>query len=155
MTGRKADWVNVRYEDVSLSKNEKKHGVTVFFMTSPQDVPEMWRHGIQETPSKGHEAVFEFRYLASKEPSKFIEKDGVKLEVGKNSKRVYRIVIPLPLGVKNGDKIEVKIELAIEEIGVLERQGALRPANADVIQGMLRQPNLDIAQSAQPLDCNL
>lgn len=146
MTDSKTDWVNVRYEDVSLSKNEKKHGVTICFMTSPQDVPEMWRHGIQKTSSNEHEAVFEFNYLASKEPSRFIVKDGIKLEIGKNSKRVYRIVIPLPSGVKNGDKVEVKIELAIKGIGALEREGALRPANADVIQGMLRQPNLDMAQ---------
>ncbi|MBX6966023.1 hypothetical protein [Alcaligenes faecalis] len=139
-----ADWINVRYEDVNQSTAPKKGGVTVRFMTSPLDVPDMWRHSIQKT-SEGGEFVFEFKYLATKEPLRSFEKDGVRLEIGKNSKRVYRIAIPLPSHDVAGERVEFKIELASEELQALDREVDLRPTHWDVIKGMLERPNLQMA----------
>lgn len=146
MTDRKSDWINVCYEDVSQSKSEKKSGVTIRFMTAPQDIPEVWRHSIHETPDQGYEAVFEFRYLATKEPSRVLETDGIRLEVGKNSSRIYKIIVPLNELTK-GDvtETEIKIAAVIEGIENLEVKKKLRPAHADVIQAMLRQPGLSMA----------
>lgn len=144
MTNKQVDWINVRYSDVSQSENSKKHGLTIRFMTAPQDVPDMWRHEIQTTSEGWQEAVFEFKYLASKEPSRWLNKDGISIEVGKNSRRVYSIRYLLPLLDLEStiEEIEIKIEMAIEK---LEQQGELRPAHADVIQAMLRKPERQIA----------
>lgn len=145
MRNSKDEWINVRYEDASRSKSRKKGGVTVRFMTSPLDVPDMWRHGIQTASSGDPELIFEFKYLATKEPIRTVLKDGVMLEVGKNSKRVYRIVIPLPKPHEQDENIEVKVELAIEEIEGLDRPEDLRQTHWDVIKGMIKQPNLQMA----------
>lgn len=142
MTDNKYDWINVHYEDVKQSKNHKKSGVTIRFMISPLDIPEMWRHSINETFNDEHEAIFEFKYLASKEPSRTLKVDGIKLEVGKNSHRVYRIIIPL---TSDTDELEVKIEAAIKGIETLEEDKKLRATHASVIQDMLRQPGLHMA----------
>lgn len=143
MTNSAADWVSVHYEDVRQSKSQKKKGVTVRFMASPLDVPDMWRHDVHDTDGGGVELVCEFKYLATKEPTKAFEKDGVKLSVGKNSRRVYRIAIPLPSAPKDGDEFELKIELAVKEkIQSLRDEADLRPSHWDIIKGMLQQPNL-------------
>lgn len=143
MTSSPADWVNVHYADVRQSKESKKHGVTVRFMASPLDVPDMWRHSVHNTEDGGAEMVCEFKYLATKEPTKDFKKDGVKLSVGKNSRRVYRIAIPLPSTPQDGDEFELKIELAVQEkIQSLSDQADLRTSHWDVIKGMLQQPKL-------------
>lgn len=145
MTDRIDDWVNVHYEDFSQSKDEKKQGVIIRFMASPLDVPDMWRHGIVETSNGDHVAIFEFKYLAFKESARVLEKEGIRLEIGKNSRRVYRISIPLPAVTHGVNEVQVKLELAIEEIDAWEKQGALRPSHADIIQDMLRRPNIQMA----------
>jgi len=146
MTNSPADWVSVHYEDVrqsGSSQKKKNNGVTVRFMASPLDVPDMWRHDLRETDDGGVELLCEFKYLATKEPTRDFEKDGVKLSVGKNSRRVYRIAIPLPQTPQKGDMFELKVELAVEEkIRSLNDEKDLRPSHWEIIKGMLRRPNL-------------
>lgn len=142
MKNRNVDWVRVRYEDVSQSKAPRKKGVSVHFMVSPLDVPDMWRHSVRETADGGQEFVCEFKYLATKEAVRSFEKDGVSLSVGKNSRRVYRIAVPLPSAPQDGDELELKIELAIEEIQSLKNEVDYRTTHWNVIKGMLQQPNL-------------
>lgn len=146
MTSSAADWVSVHYEDIRQSKTSSKKGVTVRFMASPWDVPDMWRHGVQTTDAGEHALVCEFKYLATKEPTKAFELDGVRLSVGKNSRRVYQIAIPLPSSPQRGGEIELKIELAIEEIQSLKSKADLRPTHWDIIKGMLQRPILQALQ---------
>lgn len=134
MNDKKADWIHVHYEDIEQSESPKKRGVAVRFMVSPLDVPDMMRQSVQDLPCGRQEFVMEFKYLAAKEALRHFEQDGIKIEVGKNSKRVYRMSIPLPVPSQNGGKIELKIEHVIHE---WEQQGALRRAHAGVIQGVL------------------
>ncbi|MCX5590895.1 hypothetical protein [Alcaligenes endophyticus] len=145
MKSSNTDWVNVRYEEANRSTAQKNAGVTVRFMTSPLDVPDMWRHVVQPTSSGGAEFIFEFKYLAAKEPLRSFVKDGVKLEVGKNSKRVYRIVIPITEAPEPGKSVEFKIQLVVDEFRDLDKQADLRPTHWGVIKGMLEKPNLQMA----------
>ncbi|MGE4125350.1 MAG: hypothetical protein AB7E59_08830 [Pusillimonas sp.] len=150
MTNSTADWVSVHYEDILHSEKQRKKGLTVRFMASPLDVPDMWRHGVRSTDDGGRELICDFKYLATKEPTKAFEKDGVKLSVGKNSRRVYQIAIPLPRHPQDGDEFELKIELAIQEkIQSLKDEAHLRPTHWDIIKGMLQRPNITGA-SHQP-----
>lgn len=139
MTNSSADWISVRYSDVRQSKDGQHQGVTIRLMTTPQDVPEMWRHGVVTKPDGSKEVVFEFKYLASPEPARTFSTNGVRFVVAKNSRRVYSMSFPLPsTGIESGDtkNIEVQIEMAIEQ---LEQEGRLRESHAGVIQAMLRK----------------
>lgn len=139
MIDQRNNWIHVHYEDIEQSKSPKKRGVSVRFMVSPLDVPDMWRQSIQNLPNGDQELVIEFKYLAAKESLRHFEQDKIKIAVGKNSKRVYRIAVFLPTSSQDGEKIELKIEHVIHE---WEQKGTLRQSHANVIQGMLKHQGL-------------
>lgn len=66
MTNQELNWINVRYSDVSKTESNKKQGLTIRFMTTPQDVPTSWRHTIRETSSGRKEAFLSFVILHQK-----------------------------------------------------------------------------------------
>lgn len=140
MRAKKIDWSGFRYNPSIETTVPQKCGVTVRFMVSPLDIPEMWRYRI-ETDDRREKLIVEFKYLTASEPKRSFMKDDVKIEIGKNSKRIYSIVIPLPPSNASQENSEIKltIEMAIDEIEAWEHEGVLRPAHADVIQNMLRQ----------------
>lgn len=141
MRAKNIDWVGVHYEPSIEPMNPQKRDVTVRFMVSPLDIPEMWRYGIKKTNESRQELVVEFKYLTASESRRSFMKEDVKIEIGKNSKRIYAIVVPLPK-FESGQvesEIELIVEMAIDEIQAWEDEGTLRRAHADVIQDMLRQ----------------
>lgn len=141
MRAKNIDWVGVHYEPSVEPMNPQKRGVTVRFMVSPLDVPEMWRFGVKETNEGRQELVVEFKYLTAPESRRSFMKEDIKIEIGKNSKRIYAIVVPLPKSESGQmeSEMELIVEMAIDEIQAWEDEGTLRRAHADVIQDMLRQ----------------
>lgn len=132
MTLKTNEWIDVQYEDVASIPEVKHRGLTIRFMTSPLDVPDMWRCRIDNG-----RMLFEFRYLTTVESTRALEEGGVSFEVSKNSHRIYTIAIPLP--VHDGHQLDVKIEMAISKMEALENAGAIKQSNADVIQNMLHK----------------
>lgn len=126
------EWIDVQYEDVVDIPSVKKRGLTIRFMTSPLDVPDMWRCQVVDD-----RMIFEFKYLSSVESSRSVSSDGIDFEVSKNSRRVYKIAVPLPQA--DGHELEIKVEMAIERMEALEHAGEIKPTNADVIQNMLHR----------------
>lgn len=147
MTDRGSGWIHVRYSKVSESQDEKKHGVTIRVMTSPLDVPDMWRHEIRQNAHGKYEVVFEFRYLSSPESLRTLEEGGIRLEIGKNSKRIYLMVIPMLANADTGDEVQINLDIhkVEEKIEAWEKDKDLRPAHANVIQNFLKQNDLQLA----------
>ena len=122
------DWVTVSQHDLNEVESKEQRGIKLEFMFSPSDLPVAWRIG----PAKGDTHVVEFKYLTDSEPKKVEHKaDGVSLELGKNSKRIYKIFLDFSEITGAG---ELVVNFAAETIH--QAQG-LNQNNSEIIQRFL------------------
>lgn len=89
-TPKLEEWISVSQQDLKEVESSKQRGITLQFMISPADMPTAFR----VIQLKDSEFVVEFKYLAGSE-AKTLEsrEDGVLLEIGRNSKRIYKIYL--------------------------------------------------------------
>jgi hypothetical protein len=122
------EWISVSQHELNEVESKEQRGIKLQFMLSPADLPTAWRgYHLADTT-----VVVEFKYLSSHE-SKLIERqgEGVSLEVGKNSKRIYRIILDVT-------KIPSSEAIMISRAAVaLEQSHGLNKNNSEVIQKFL------------------
>lgn len=83
-------WIETDTVSISDKRNANKPKRQVHFMISPYDVPNAVR-AIVDVINKF--LVFEFRYIPINEERVTRIDDDVKFEVGKNTKRIYKIFL--------------------------------------------------------------
>lgn len=110
------DWLEVDTARFRQDRTEEiRQGVQVKMAVSPYDVPQGVRGYTDKTTSN---FVIEFKYLVEDEPhvQTAHENPHVRVEIGKNSKRIYRIML---------DVVALKcdlVRLAVDAIEELPRE---------------------------------
>ncbi|RMU26760.1 hypothetical protein ALP31_103362 [Pseudomonas amygdali pv. morsprunorum] len=118
------EWISVSQHELNEVESKEQRGIKLQFMLSPADLPTAWRgYNLNETT-----VVVEFKYLSSNE-SRLIESpsDVVSIEVGKNSKRIYRIMLDV---LRNPPSGAIMISRATD---ALEHSHGLNKSNSEVI----------------------
>lgn len=131
------DWSNVAVEKINKPEAKDQQGVKIKFMLSPSDIPNAYR-----TYDKDGMLYIEFKYLTSPEAHKKIsQQDGVDIYVGKNSRRVYRIVVDSKMFADSEGNVEVEIGFVIsadKALKEMKRSGSLSSGNVDAIRRFLQ-----------------
>lgn len=122
------EWISVSQHELNEVESKEQRGIKLQFMLSPADLPTAWRSYNQNETT----VVVEFKYLSSNE-SKLIESpaEGVSIEVGKNSKRIYRIMLDV-LRIPSSGAIMIS-----RAADALEHSHGLNKSNSEVIQRFL------------------
>lgn len=89
-----SEWITVDVNDVNKEVTKNLNGVEVRMRFSPYDVPRRFR-GYRETNSNFY--VVEFEYLTPEDTRTEIPcpSSPVQLEIGKNSQRIYKVVLDM------------------------------------------------------------
>jgi hypothetical protein len=88
------EWVTVSQQLINKPESKNVRGVKIQFMLPPSDVPSATRAWIDESGGPRGVINIEFKYLASPEPQKTLaENDGLRFVVGKNSGRIYQMIL--------------------------------------------------------------
>ena len=128
MNASSEEWISVSQHELNEVESKQQRGINLQFMLSPADLPTAWRgYHLNSTT-----VAVEFKYLSSSEP-KIVESqgDGVSIEVGKNSKRIYRIILDIMKIPASGAIMVSRAAVAVEQ-----SQG-LNKGNSEVIQKFL------------------
>ena len=130
-------WTEVDYSDINglkIEKNYSNDNVKLSLMLSPMDVPIAWRH--LEEDGK---VILEFKYVSNGESVLSKDVGNISFELGKNSRRIYRIIVDLAgfmaSGVQKG-RIEFELKLA-EATTELKEAGVVKKPNAKAIMNMI------------------
>lgn len=126
------EWISVSQHELNEIESKEQRGIKLQFMLSPADLPTAWRgYHINSTT-----LVVEFKYLSSNE-AKVIQSqdDGVSIEAGKNSKRIYRIILDL---LKIPSSGAIRVSKAANALG---HSRGLNKTNSEVIQKFLTSKN--------------
>lgn len=122
------EWVSVSQSDLNEVESKEQRGIKLEFMFSPADLPTAWR----VVPEKGLTYVVEFKYLSDSEPKRLeLQERGIVFEVGKNSKRIYKIRLDFSELKSPG---ELVIKYAADTIN---HAHGLNKNNSEVIQRFL------------------
>lgn len=122
------EWILVSQQELNEVESKEQRGIKLQFMLSPADLPTAWRgyHSNSTT------VVVEFKYLSSSEAKATHDQgDGVSIEVGKNSKRIYRIILDV-MKIPSSGAIMVS-----KAAGAIEHSQGLNKSNSEVIQKFL------------------
>lgn len=104
-------WLTVHQSDINKPKTKTQDGIKIQFMLSPSDIPTAWREYRDKSNGTHGFHVIEFKYLASAEPTQIIaHSNEVQMEIGKSSKRVYKIKINLDEVLKKINSHEIESE---------------------------------------------
>lgn len=137
------EWISVSQHELTEVDSKEQRGLTLQFMVSPADLPTAWR----VTHLKGDTVEVEFKYLGSSEP-KHTEHcpNNIALEVGKNSKRIYKIRLDLLCVPSSG---ALMISRAAD---VLEHGSRLNKSNSEAIHRFLtsKASNPEILERMTP-----
>ncbi|WP_191830514.1 hypothetical protein [Pseudomonas fluorescens] len=123
------EWISVSQHDLNeVESKQQRGGLKLQFMVAPSDLPSAWRV-IHE---KSNTVEVEFKYLGGSEP-KLLEHcaNNITLEVGKHSKRIYKITL-------NTRSVPASGELMISRAAdVVEHGPGLNKSNSEVIHRLL------------------
>lgn len=122
------EWISVSQHELNEVESKEQRGIKLQFMLSPADLPTAWR-GYHLNPTT---IAVEFKYLSGNE-AKLIQDqgDGVSIEIGKNSKRIYKIILDV---IKMTSSGAIMVSKAA---GALEHSQGLNKNNSEVIQKFL------------------
>lgn len=142
---RKSEWVMIPSKDINKPERIYKDGAGFQFMISPSDIPVAYRM-VMESGAKPVQYVIEFKYLSGPEERKTVaHKDGVTLEVGKLSQKIYKVMIDLAVAAKAEGRTSYKLEFVVpvleHSVEAFEHEGALRTGNADAVKRVIKIGN--------------
>lgn len=132
-------WESVPVKDLNKPVTKDQNGVKIQFMLSPSDVPAAWRARKVEKENSGHQYEIEFKYLSSPEPVRIESQgNGVELEVGKNSKRIYKIILNPSEICENESEVQVEIRMGVLVKDVVKKQEKSGVLNEGNLNALLR-----------------
>lgn len=138
-----SDWISVSQEAINKPESEVKNGIKIHFMISPFDIPVATRAIVDDSNGSPGIYILEFKYISTEEKTRHIPKGtrGVSFEVGKNSRKIYRIEVDLRevAGTAPGVDIQLAINFNVDST-IKEMESNSSPAvshgNADAIRRM-------------------
>jgi hypothetical protein len=114
------EWISVSQHELNEVESKEQRGIKLQFMLSPADLPTAWRgYHLNSTTVAVESKVIQD------------QGDGVSIEVGKNSKRIYRIILDV-MKIPSSGAIMVS-----KAAGALEHSQGLNKNNLEVIQKFL------------------
>lgn len=130
------NWSDVAVDEINKPETKNQQGVKIQFMLSPTDIPTAYR-----AYNKDGMLYVEFKYLGTHESTRVLqERDGLSLDVGKNSRRIYKITVDPRSLLKTGEDVEIEIKFAISAenaLKAMKKAGSLNSGNADAIRRFL------------------
>lgn len=141
------EWSSVSAKALNKPVTKDRNGVKIHFMLSPSDVPAAWRTLRITTPGGADRFVIEFKYLSSQESTKIEDQGGgVSLEMGKKSKKIYKIILDSADLCMNRSEVQVEIKMSIVAQHAIEKTAKgsdVNPGNLDAIARFL-QPAVNL-----------
>lgn len=113
------EWVTVSQQLINKPESKTVKGVKIQFMLPPSDVPSATRAWIDDTDGARGVIRIEFKYLASPEPQKTLaENDGLRFVVGKNSGRIYQMMLDVVsvCGPEHQGDIQIGFGIRAEQV---------------------------------------
>jgi hypothetical protein len=111
-----SNWISIDHRDINLTKSsENFKGIKVNIYVSPYDIPEALR-GYYDTGID--KFIIEFYYISDESVKRNKQSDHITLEIGKNSNRIYKIIIDVKSIKANTidlNLIPKKVESAIDQ----------------------------------------
>jgi hypothetical protein len=140
-------WIPIDSAAFNVPHEEEVRGVRITVLCSPHDIPSDIRGFYEESIER---FVIEFKYIADEPLQSITDKPLVKVIVGKNSGRLFRIEVD----VKSLDVREVQLQVRVpqivqEAIGKLRSKYLKRKANYDVAERILRDKKEQITDELQ------
>ncbi|WP_158664905.1 hypothetical protein [Pseudomonas sp. SWI44] len=139
-----SEWITVSQEEINKPTSENKNGIKIHFMISPFDVPVATRAGVEESDKGPGTYFLEFKYISEEKNSRIINGDtGIQFEVGKNSRKIHKIMIDLSKftdGISDSE-LNVAVSFNIDEsLKDLESGSSnlVNSNNADAIRKIIR-----------------
>lgn len=143
-TNHISEWITVSQEEINKPTSENKNGIKIHFMISPFDVPVATRAGVEPSDTGPGVYFLEFKYISEEKNSRTVNTDhGIQLEVGKNSRKIHKILIDLAKytnGVSDAE-LNVAVSFKIDEsLRDLESSGSslVNTNNADAIRKIIK-----------------
>lgn len=139
-----SEWITVSQEEINKPLSENKNGIKIHFMISPFDVPVATRAGVE--PSENGPGIYflEFKYISEEKNSQIINGDsGIQFEVGKNSRKIHKIMIDLHkfIHLVNDAELNVAVSFQIDSsLKDLESSSShlVNSNNADAIRKIIK-----------------
>jgi hypothetical protein len=132
-------WNRVRLsqEAIQQGPTKTKNGAKISVFLSPTDVPHQMRTFI----NNNGDAIIEFKYLSSVEPTKETEQqDGVTIKLGKRSGKIYQVQLSKSLLEDSGRfELELAFEAAEHSVESLQKSNnKFREGNVTAIANYLK-----------------
>lgn len=138
-TENTTQWETVPVKDLNKPVTKDQNGVKIQFMLSPSDVPAAWRARRIDNDKMGSRYEIEFKYLSSPEPVRIESQgNGVNFEVGKNSKRIYKIILDSQAICEGESEVQVEIRMGILAKNLVKKQGESGDFNEGNLDALLR-----------------
>lgn len=143
------EWSSVSAKALNKPVTKDQNGVKIHFMLSPSDVPAAWRSLRETAPGHPDKFIIEFKYLSAHEPTRIETREaGVSLEVGKKSKKIYKIILDSASLCGDRSEVQVEIKMSVVAQHALEKtakESDLNSGNLDAITRFL-QPAANLFQ---------
>ena len=141
-------WTEVDYSDINgltVEKNPSDDKVKFSLMLSPMDVPIAWRHSVED-----QKIVIDFQYVSNGEALNYKDIGGISFALGKNSRRIYKILVDVVGLVSSGMHVgSIAFELKVAEAtSELNNTGAVKRPNAKAIMNMLEHDQVLVTSIA-------
>jgi hypothetical protein len=102
-------WITIDPAQFRRPVQERVGGTTVVSSTSPYAVPD----AISAYDSRDN-YILEAKYIGPDEPVSTFFADRIRMEIGKNSKRLVRIALPHDVTILNSDSFVAEIKKALQ-----------------------------------------
>lgn len=133
------EWSSVSAKALNKPVTKDRNGVKIHFMLSPSDVPAAWRTLRISSPGEADRFVIEFKYLSSQESTKIEDQgDGVSLERGKRSKKIYKIILDSADLCAEQSEVQVEIKMSIVAQHAIEKTAKNRDINTGNLDAITR-----------------
>ncbi|MDX3740185.1 hypothetical protein [Pseudomonas sp.] len=139
-----SEWITVSQEEINKPTSENKNGIKIHFMISPFDVPVATRAGVEGSDNEPGIYFLEFKYISDEKNSRLVNGGpGIQFEVGKNSRKIHKIMIDLSKftnGISDSE-LNVAVSFNIDEsLKDLESSNSslVNSNNADAIRKIIR-----------------
>lgn len=152
-----SDWITVSQEEINKPTSETKNGIKIHFMISPFDVPVATRAGVEESDSGPGIYFIEFKYISEEKNSRTVDgENGIQFEVGKNSRKIHKIMIDLQKFTSDTNDaalniaVNFNINLSLQDIEN-SKSALVNSTNADVIRRIINSSKNADGVPASPI----
>lgn len=139
-----SEWITVSQEEINKPTSENKNGIKIHFMISPFDVPVATRAGVEPAEIGPGTYFLEFKYISEEKNSRIVNgEQGIQFEVGKNSRKIHKILIDLSKftdGMSHAElnvAVSFQIDSSLKDLEI-SSSSLVNSNNADAIRKIIK-----------------